>query len=36
VIPDEDHALATNETFELLKKIDEAGSVETLLLGAGK
>lgn len=36
VIPDEDHALATNETFELLEKIDEAGSVETVLLGAGK
>ena len=36
VIPDEDHALAANEAFELLEKIDEAGSVEAVLLGAGK
>jgi len=36
MIPDENHALAANEAFELLEKIDEAGRVETILLGAGK
>jgi molybdenum-dependent DNA-binding transcriptional regulator ModE len=36
MIPDENHALASNEAFELLEKIDEAGSVETVFLGAGK
>src|ERR1700684_3513498 len=36
LIPDENHALAANEAFELLEKIDEAGRVETILLGAGK
>lgn len=36
VIPDEDHALAANKAFELLEKIDEAGRVEAVFLGAGK
>ena len=36
VIPDENHALAAKEASELLEKIDEAGGVETVLLGAGK
>ena len=36
MIPDENHTLAANEAFELLEKMDEAGSVETVLLGAGK
>jgi hypothetical protein len=36
VIPDEDHALAANKAFELLEKIDQAGRVEAVFLGAGK
>jgi hypothetical protein len=36
VVPDEDHALPMNETFELLEEIDEAGGVEAVFLGAGK
>lgn len=36
VVPDEDHALAVNEAFELLEESDEAGGVEAVLLGAGK
>lgn len=36
VVPDEDHALAVNEAFELLEESDEAGGVEAVFLGAGK
>ena len=36
MIPNQNHTLAANEAFELLEKIDEAGSVETVLLGARK
>jgi hypothetical protein len=36
VIPDEDHALAANKALELPEKIDEAGRVEAVFLGAGK
>lgn len=36
VVPDEDHVVTANRAFELLEKIDEAGGVEAVFLGASK
>lgn len=36
VVPEEDHALAVHEAFELLEERDEAGGVEAVFLGAGQ